>query len=57
MAGCLEHGGIEEAERFVMHTSLWEHPRINDRVQPKYPRAAKVNNETIEHIDRILAKR
>ena len=57
MAGCLEHGGIEEAERFVMHTSLWEHPRINDRAQPKYPRAAKVNNETIEHIDRILAKR
>ncbi|AXT37998.1 gamma-glutamylcyclotransferase [Alteromonas sp. BL110] len=57
MAGCLEHGGIKEAERFVMHTSLWEHPRVNDRTQPKYPRAAKVNNETIERIDRILAKR
>ena len=57
MAGCLEHGGIKEAERFVMHTSLWEHPRTNDRAQPKYPRAAKVNSEAIEHIDRILAKR
>ena len=56
LAGCLEHGGIEEVERFVTHTSLWEHPRVNDRAKPNYPRAAKVNNEAIKRIDNILAK-
>ena len=56
MAGCLEHGGVTEVERFVTHTSLWQHPRVNDRTEPKYPRAANVNNEAIKHIDKILAK-
>lgn len=57
MAGCLEHGGQAEAERFVAHTSLWGHPRVNDRASPKYPRAALVNSEDTAHIDRLLAKR
>ena len=57
LSGCLEHGGIEEAERFIVHTSLWEHPRVNDRANPKYPRAAVVNPDHFEHIDRLLAKR
>ncbi|HAA99336.1 MAG TPA: gamma-glutamylcyclotransferase, partial [Alteromonas macleodii] len=47
----------EEAERFIAHTSLWEHPRVNDRTNPKYPRAAVVNPDHFEHIDRLLAKR
>ncbi|MCG7647588.1 MULTISPECIES: gamma-glutamylcyclotransferase [Alteromonas] len=57
LSGCLEHGGIEEAERFIVHTSLWEHPRVNDRANPKYPRAAVVNPDHFEHIDRLLSKR
>lgn len=57
LSGCLEHGGIEEAERFIAHTSLWEHPRVNDRADPKYPRAAAVSTEHLEHIDRLLSKR
>ncbi|WP_334036749.1 gamma-glutamylcyclotransferase [Alteromonas macleodii] len=57
LSGCLEHGGIEEAERFIVHTSLWEHPRVNDRTNPKYPRAAVVNPDHFEHIDRLLSKR
>ena len=57
LSGCLEHGGIKEAERFIVHTSLWEHPRVNDRLNPKYPRAAAVSTEHLEQIDRLLSKR
>ncbi|WP_394223694.1 gamma-glutamylcyclotransferase [Alteromonas gracilis] len=55
IAGCLEHGGKEEAERFVAHTSLWDHPRVNDRANPKYPRAALVESDVSNDIDKLLA--
>ena len=57
MAGCLEHGGKEEAERFVGQTSLWAHPRVNDRASPKYPRAAKVRAKDAMQIDKLLTHR
>ena len=57
LAGCLEHGGQEEAKRFIAQTSLWEHPRVNDRVAPQYPRAALVDSKQIEHIDTLLSNR
>lgn len=55
MAGCLEHGGKEEAERFVAQTSLWDHPRVNDRANPKYPRAALIKSDISNNIDKLLA--
>ncbi len=54
LSGCIEHGGVEEAKAFLKHTQLWHHPRINDRLQPQYPRAAKVEHQHIATIDALL---
>lgn len=54
MAGCLEHGGIEEAKAFITLTQAWDHPRVNDRASPQYPRAANVSQEATEIIDGLL---
>ena len=55
LAGCLEHAGEKAAANFVRHTSLWDHPRVNDRALPKYPRAANVDKATRDKIDTILS--
>lgn len=55
LAGCIEHAGEKAARDFVIHTSMWDHPRINDRALPKYPRAAKVSADMHEKIDAVLA--
>lgn len=56
IAGCIEHGGEQEAARFIAQTSLWEHPRVNDRAKPQYPRPAVVSSEIAAKIDKLLAK-
>ncbi|MEW9798409.1 gamma-glutamylcyclotransferase [Alteromonas sp. CYL-A6] len=54
LSGCLEHGGINEARQFIETTRGWSHPRINDRVTPRYPRAARVCPSLYERIDALL---
>jgi len=54
LAGCLEHGGIYEAKAFVANTKLWDHPRINDRANPLYPRSARVSSDVHQIIDMLL---
>lgn len=54
MAGCIEHGGEEEAIRFIQTTSLWEHPRHNDRENPVYPRAGRVPKSVCARIDALM---
>lgn len=54
MAGCIEHGGEEEAVRFIQTTSLWAHPRIDDRGNPVYPRAGRVPESVCARIDALM---
>ncbi|MCU7553041.1 gamma-glutamylcyclotransferase [Alteromonas sp. ASW11-19] len=54
LAGCIEHAGDQEAVRFIETTQLWDHPRINDRGTPVYPRAGRVSADMYERIDRIM---
>lgn len=54
LAGCLEHGGIAQAESFIQSTTCWDHPRVDDRKNNQYPRAAKVNSHTQSLIDKLL---
>lgn len=54
LAGCIEHGGRDEAQAFIDLTRCWEHPRVNDRASPNYPRAASVSREITEVIDELL---
>ncbi|WP_421714417.1 gamma-glutamylcyclotransferase family protein [Alteromonas stellipolaris] len=54
LVGCLEHGGVSEAHAFIEHTHGWEHPRINDRANPLYPRAAIISKQHLAQIDRLL---
>lgn len=54
LAGCLEHGGDVEAQQFLNTTRGWQHPRINDRANPRYPRAAKVESDMLSVIDAML---
>ena len=56
LVGCLEHGGISEATAFIEHTYGWNHPRINDRVNPVYPRAAAISKQHLTQIDTLLKK-
>ncbi len=54
MAGCIEHGGEAEAVKFIKTTSLWEHPRSNDRHDPVYPRAGRVPKSVCTRIDALM---
>lgn len=54
LAGCFEHGGEEEALRFIKTTRGWQHPRQQDRQAPCYPRAANVDSDTQQRIDDLL---
>ncbi|MFS1703359.1 gamma-glutamylcyclotransferase [Alteromonas sp. AMM-1] len=54
LAGCLELGGEAIAREFIQLTACWEHPRINDRESPEYPRAASVSRAAQNIIDGLL---
>jgi hypothetical protein len=54
LSGCLEHGGVNEAKAFVETTKLWDHPRVNDRENPKYPRSANIDVAGYKAIDELL---
>lgn len=57
LAGCLE---VSEAfaEHFIEHTLGWQHPLIDDRLQPVYLRLAGVESHHRAQIDQLLeAKR
>ncbi len=56
LVGCLEHGGVSEATAFIEHTHGWEHPRINDRANPIYPRAAAISQQQLAQIDMLMNK-
>lgn len=53
LAGCIEQGGESWARRFIDTTSLWQHPRNNDRSLPKYPRAANCERDIYTLIDSL----
>lgn len=54
LTGCLEVGGVEEVKRFVLTTKHWpvEHKQ-NDRSNPKYPRAACINQFESEIFEQL----
>ncbi|WP_414829735.1 gamma-glutamylcyclotransferase [Alteromonas sp. H39] len=54
MAGCIEHGGEEEAVKFLKNTALWQHPRNFDRDNPVYPRAGRVPKSVCARIDALM---
>lgn len=56
LVGCLEHGGVNEATAFIEHTCGWDHPRINDRASPVYPRAAVISKQQLAQIDMLMNK-
>lgn len=53
LAGCLEHGA-EFVEDFLSLTKGWQHPMLNDRPAPRYPRAQPELNTG--HLNQWLAK-
>ncbi|MBT0585342.1 gamma-glutamylcyclotransferase [Alteromonas oceanisediminis] len=53
LSGSLQHGGIDEAWRFMTSTAGWDHI-VNDRDEPRYPRAARVSPAVINIIDQRL---
>lgn len=57
LSGCLEYGGIEEVEWFIVYILLWEYLRVNDRMNLKYFCVVVVNLDYFEYIDRFLVKR
>lgn len=40
LAGCIEHGH-DFALEFIALTKGWEHPALNDRIAPRYPRVQR----------------
>nr|WP_297348285.1 hypothetical protein [uncultured Glaciecola sp.] len=54
LKGCLEVGGVDEARRFIKTTKHWpEVFKLNDRLKPKYPRAATICVSDYEMFDDI----
>jgi len=51
LTGCLEYSE-QFARDFVKNTEFWDYPWINDRKNPRYPRA--IDNPDVEKIDFIL---
>ena len=54
IAGCFETEIPDFAAQFVRTTCGWENGWINDRQQPRYPRAARISEETRDQIDQLL---
>ena len=58
LTGCFEVGGIEEAKRFVSTTKHWPvEYKQNDRLKPKYPRAASVDKFESKIFDQLQLKK
>lgn len=55
LTGCFEHGGLSEATAFIEQTHGWDHPRVNDRGSPLYPRAARISTQRLAQIDALLS--
>ena len=51
LTGCLEYSE-QFARNFVKNTEFWNYPWINDRKNPRYPRA--LSNPDVKKIDSIL---
>jgi hypothetical protein len=57
LAGCIEAGGIKEAQSFMKSTYGWpSFGIINDRDMPKYPRVGSISKETYAIIDKVFPK-
>jgi hypothetical protein len=55
LAGCLEIGMRGFCLEFLQSTAGWDAGWINDRLAPRYPRAAIISHETQHLIDEMLA--
>lgn len=53
-AGCLESASLQFAKEFIDSTHGWEGHWINDRAEPRYPRAADVTEKMQVRIDSLL---
>jgi hypothetical protein len=52
LKGCLEVGGIDEVKRFVNSTKHWPDVfKLDDRLNPKYPRASAIRLSDYEIFD------
>jgi hypothetical protein len=57
LAGCIDAGGIEEAQSFMQSTLGWpSFGIINDRGTPKYPRIGSISKESYAIIDEVLLR-
>ncbi|MFP8965717.1 gamma-glutamylcyclotransferase family protein [Pokkaliibacter sp. CJK22405] len=56
LSGYLLHYGEEAAIAFIQTTDGWDLPILNDRAAPVYPRAVALNEETLAHLDQLLAE-
>ena len=54
LSGCLEHKDRDFALQFIAQTAGWDGYWLNDRDNPLYPRAAKVEGAMHQHIDALL---
>jgi hypothetical protein len=55
LAGCLQQGGEGSAHTFIATTDYWQHPRLNDRNAPIYPRYGNISRAERELIDTLLS--
>lgn len=56
MLGVMNHFGAVGLARFIAETDGWEAPILRDRMEPFYPRAARLDGAVRELIDASLAK-
>ncbi|WP_438863626.1 gamma-glutamylcyclotransferase [Neptunicella sp.] len=54
LVGCFENGGDDFARAFIQTTQGWNSGWVDDRGEPRYPRAAKVTPAQQERIDLLL---
>lgn len=56
LSGYLELGGAQAVERFIASTEGWESPILDDRAQPRYPRAINLRSDEQDTIDGVLTR-
>ena len=54
LLGCLETEVEGFVDAFIKSTDLWHHHWLNDRHDPRYPRAAKIGKQGATMIDTML---
>jgi len=54
LAGCIEHGE-EFAQDFLELTNGWQHPLLNDRQKPRYPRVQPTLKSQAFELNRLFA--